>query len=277
MLHISELITWIKQKSSDRRTSQLPAAHRGYPETDRKGSDQVDLPASDSLPRFEGYPYLITRLVPSLFHITLLPDTVSRHDLFDIAAIQRSYNRLECCLIYGADNCCYFTEEGQAVPSNNPPSGGEISTNGLVLPFAPEPTPSFKRRSEMLSEFKRDCGITEYRIVMAYLTKGGTPASREQSEMLRGKNLSGGLRGLSRCAACGEWRGICLDPAIQTQNVLVRVSCLCDNNNLCARCHGKLGPCKLNSSFYDPEDGKVHYVPAFLALEHDCGCERECK
>jgi uncharacterized CHY-type Zn-finger protein len=78
---------------------------------------------------------------------------------------------------------------------------------------------------------------------------------------------------LERCLECGDWKGECLDPRAQEQrneDVVVTVSCACENWNRCARCHQTLAPHRLNSNTYDPRDGKVWFVPGFSGLNHRC-------
>lgn len=79
--------------------------------------------------------------------------------------------------------------------------------------------------------------------------------------------------GLWRCPACGDWKGECLDLYFQElcdEDVVVPVACRCENWNRYARCHRTFEPYRLNSNFFNPEDGKIWFVPGQCALNHRC-------
>ena len=50
---------------------------------------------------FDGYPYLSTRVVPAMYHITLLPVGLPEPTLVEAARRQVLANRLPVCLVFG--------------------------------------------------------------------------------------------------------------------------------------------------------------------------------
>ena len=52
--------------------------------------------------------------------------------------------------------------------------------------------------------------------------------------------------------------------------MIVPVACRCENWNRCARCHRNLEAYRLDSNFYNPEDGQIWFVPGPCALDHRC-------
>jgi hypothetical protein len=52
-----------------------------------------------ALPIFAGYPYLVTHVVPALYHLIVLPGDASARDLRDLAMAQWRANRLQTCLV----------------------------------------------------------------------------------------------------------------------------------------------------------------------------------
>ena len=73
-----------------------------------------------------------------------------------------------------------------------------------------------------------------------------------------------------RCPACGVWRGACLDPRGGASPLVLPVCCLCENHNECAGCGSLLFERRLQCNWYDEEEGALHYVPGFHALDHAC-------
>ena len=56
-----------------------------------------------TLSLFEGFPYLITRVVAAMYHVILLPAAASELEMVLQARTQWRANRLETCLVTGAD------------------------------------------------------------------------------------------------------------------------------------------------------------------------------
>jgi hypothetical protein len=105
--------------------------------------------------------------------------------------------------------------------------------------------------------------------ILGDVTKGGRLPTADEEERLAGMHADNVPRGLWPCPRCGEWRGECLDTLIR--ELVVRVHCLCENDNRCAACGELLHTRKLNANHFDPADGKIWHTPAFAALGHRCG------
>jgi hypothetical protein len=110
------------------------------------------------------------------------------------------------------------------------------------------------------------------RYLVGDLAKAGRLAEPEELRLYQSLRspAPGVPAGLARCAACGEWRGECLDPNPRLQVVLVRVSCRCENVNRCARCGHLLAERRLYANYFDPADGHIWHVPGFCGLSHRC-------
>src|SRR5262245_26974455 len=52
---------------------------------------------------FNGFPYLVTRVVPVMYHIIVLPEELNAVDLVEIARRQARATALETCLVLAAD------------------------------------------------------------------------------------------------------------------------------------------------------------------------------
>ena len=68
------------------------------------------------LPFFDGFPYLVTRVVTAHRHIALLPDDMTVDELCDIAQRQFQANKLDTCLVVSENR------ESQPADSWNPPN-----------------------------------------------------------------------------------------------------------------------------------------------------------
>lgn len=85
-----------------------------------------------TLPLFEGFPYLVTRVVPAMYHVILLP-AASELELVLLARTQWHANRLETCLVTGADRAWFISADGRDALAQTPPRGGTLVT-GLLKP-----------------------------------------------------------------------------------------------------------------------------------------------
>ena len=74
------------------------------------------------LPLFEGFPYLITRVVPAMYHVTMVPAEASELELVLLARTQWRANRLETCLVTGVDRA-WFRRDARAASSAAPRAG----------------------------------------------------------------------------------------------------------------------------------------------------------
>jgi hypothetical protein len=205
------------------------------------------------LPHFDGFPYLVTRIVPALYHIILLPAGLPRTKYLDLLARQRQANRLTTSLALGDSTAWY---------------GGEIVTGKLQSSEVFQPTPELIARRARLDRFVTSHNSGGY--LFGDLTKGGRPATPEEREALAGCRSNGTPTGLDPCIQCGEWRGTCLDPNPRFAGMVMTVHCRCENHNLCALCGKRLADRRLNANYYDEDDGIVRHVPGFSGLGHRC-------
>jgi len=207
--------------------------------------------------------------VAALSHINLLTTEQNNpEELFRLAQTQADANKLEVCLVLNENTGVYFSSEHEPRFSDQIPKGGILVTDRLPLFVNQLPTADFLQRTKELETFMQSNKSSGY-LVGGH--KGGRKATEEELINLKGVQGDGLPNGLLSCPVCGDYRGECLDPSpIPERNLVIRVSCYCDNDNLCAYCGGTLYNRKLNSCYYKPEDGKFWYVPSFAAMNHKC-------
>lgn len=223
-----------------------------------------------SLPAFDGFPYLLIRVVAGLFHINLLPKHLSQEQLKGTGIRQILANRLLTCVVLGRDSSLYLYPEGFGTVASDTPRGGRIVLDRLKLADDfPEDDDLRQRRSALAGyAAMRNQGGSGY--IYGDLTKGGRPATQDELLRLSGRQQGPVPKGLTRCPECGEWRGECLDPNPNLEGTVVPVSCICENDNRCARCLESLYYRKLNANYFDEADGQVWHVPGFSGLQHRC-------
>ena len=219
---------------------------------------------------FDGFPYISTRVVGGLYHIILLPAAGEEAELIHLARHQTQANQLPSCLVLASDRAIYFGQDGGSCASKEPPRGGNIIANGLALAVdCGDLNQKFrarqKRLAKIIDQARRRGGH-----ILGDLTKGGRAATDEEKQELSGALPDGTPRGLSGCAACGDWSGVCLDPSEQFAGQVMTVHCYCDNHNRCARCNERLYERRLNANYYDPADRGIWHVPGFSGLSHLC-------
>ena len=227
-------------------------------------------------PRFEGvifngFPYLIVHPSLGINHIILLPRGLTDETLQWIAYQQFTANRIPVSLVLAANSSIVHLPEGGMVKAF------QILFPGFPVAGSIEPCLRFStggelaERASSLEKFAADHPITGFRFGNPW--KGGRDATIDEAQWLFGRDENGVPRGLRPCPACGDWKGECLDPYFQElcdEDVVVPVACRCENWNRCARCHRTFEPYRLNSNFFNPEDGKIWFVPRQCALNHRC-------
>lgn len=224
----------------------------------------------DALPLFGAFPYLNIRVVPTLYHIILLPAGVPEARLLDTARWQAQANQLPLCLVLAPDRAVYCEPEGASFVTSEPPLGGILTTGGLVPAIdCDDASEEFRARQKQLAD-EVDRLSRRGGCLLGDLTKGGRAASDEEKQRLEGTESDGTPRGLSRCVNCRHWKGVCLDPSKQCAGQVMPVHCYCDNHNRCARCDQRLYARRLNANYYDPRDGCIWHVPGFCGLRHRC-------
>ncbi|MFB3779772.1 MAG: hypothetical protein ACE141_19285 [Bryobacteraceae bacterium] len=215
---------------------------------------------------FDGFPYLLTRLSPALYHVIVLPGDATVDLLINIGASQADLNQLETCLVLEPGFCIYYGPNGEPRPDGCIPRGG-VLVYGKLQPFWKFPvTAEIAERRERLAAFSpRRAGY-----VLGDLTRGGRPATSAEVGRLAGQQRNGIPVGLVRCLRCGQWKGECLDPHPAPGNHVIAVHCNCDNRNRCAACARLLYTHKLNANYFDETQGKIWFVPGFCGLSHCC-------
>jgi len=222
-----------------------------------------------TLPLFEGFPYLVTRVVPAMYHLILLPAAGCELELVLLARTQWRANRLETCLVTGGDRAWFISADGRDALAQTPPRGGTLVTGLLkaarLWPDTAERQARQRRLDALVEAHRRKGGY-----ILGDPTKGGREATADEGGRLAGAGPEGRPRGLQRCPACGEWRGRCLDPSPTFVGKVMAVHCRCQNDNRCAACGESLYARKLNANYYNPGDGQIWHVPGFSGFRHRC-------
>jgi hypothetical protein len=232
------------------------------------GHDLLDDEYNNQQP-FEGFPFFVTRVVPGLYDIILLPADLDEVSLVSFSEHQACSNDLDACLVLSKDRGLWFTSGGGRLYSQHIPLGGILQANGLKACRDFCPSPELEERTSHL-----DVVVQEVRRRGGFIngdqSHGGRPATDQELESLSGEGADGVPKGLDKCLTCGGWRGECLGTAENYKTSVLPVSCRCDNNNRCARCGNPLHEHKLNSNILEPSDGQIWYVPGFACFEHVC-------
>lgn len=218
---------------------------------------------------FAGFPYLLTRILPNFYHIILLPSYLNLAELQVVAHRQVISNWLDTYLVLSENSTIHYAPDGRSEHPKTPPSCSLFTAYKLLLPFDFTKDDEFRQRKNLLDALiknvKRRGGY-----LFGDLSKGGRYATPEELERLKGFQENGVPKGLVYCEKCGYYRGVCLDPNPIFKGMIMQVYCLCQNNNLCARCGYPLAEYKLNANYYEKRDGMIWHVPGFSGLSHVC-------
>ena len=236
----------------------------------------------------QDFPYLRTRLGPSLYNILPLPRTVEetasipfgvtfqariRHGLTfltTLARLQSNWNALPTCLVLHPRRCIEFAFNGDETVSDQSAVEGYAVSNYLA-PWAPlEHTTWWERRSARIQAFTP----TNNPVLLINLNKGGREATPAELELFAG-STAGIPTGLSRCTVCAEWKGRCLDPSPKWHGLLMSVVCRCENTNRCARCFQPVYARKLNANYFRESDGEIWHVSGSICDRHRGRCGRQ--
>ena len=221
------------------------------------------------LPQLDAFPYLLTRLVPTLYHVLLVPERMAPAEAAAAARQQAAANRLPTCLAFQPDEALYLDADGTEAWTDAAPRGG-IPVAGRLRPCAALAPAA----GEAARVARLDAYVAAHRrggYLLGDLRKGGRRASPAEAARLEGAQPDGVPRGLARCGACGEWAGECLDPSPLLRGLVVRVNCRCENDTRCAGCGRPLHEREVNANYFNPADGQVWHVPGFCGLSHRCG------
>ena len=229
---------------------------------------------AESLPLYDEFPYLLTRLAPALYHVIPLLDAFDESSLKSIARYQTQCNRLPTWLVVTRNRYFYFGITGWEAGTSGPPPGG-IFTAGRLRPSRGLAQGAWwTEKSRRLQEYvDRQAPPWNGRYFFSDLPKGGRPASETEQRIFEGVTSEGIPVGLSQCASCTEWRGRCLDLNAEGGSLIVSVSCPCENENRCASCLELLAPRKLNANYYSHANRRILHVPGFSACHHRCDTE----
>ena len=225
--------------------------------------------ANHGIQPFDGFPYYVTRIVPALYHVILLPSEWTEASLIDFAETQVGFNNLEACLVLGPDHGLWFTPDGGKTHSRDVPVGGILIKGGLKTCKEFHRSSEFEQRARWLN-----ARVQEIRgrggCIRGDPSHGGWPATDQEFEALSGVGFGGVPKGLVVCPECGRLRGECLGTAERYKTSVLPVSCRCGNINRCARCGNTLHEWKLSSNFFNPSDRQIWYVPGFACFGHKC-------
>jgi len=223
-------------------------------------------------PRFDGHPYLVTRIGHSaLRHIALLPADWPRDRLVDLARRQRDANRLDTCLVLGLRDALYLNADGQEGSAEHVPSGMPVIGRLRLAEALPETAELADRRARLAAfdEAYRGKGY-----MVGDNLEGGRPADPDDIERLAVAAPDDVPPGLRRCTTCGRFAGDYLavegegngDPSPR----VIEVHCRCSNHNRCAACGEPLASDRLSAYSYDEEERRVWYLAAYAAFSHRC-------
>jgi len=218
---------------------------------------------------FDEFPYIVTRVVTGFYHVLPLPPSLSRTELLATAIEQANANRLPTCIVFGQCDCLFIAEDGNKVPSILPPRGGRIVCRGILPPcniIYDEKMFAVLDRLQTKVEAQIERG--DNTIQFGDLTKGNREASPEDLSRLADP-CDSIPTGLTRCTACNEYRGECLDPSPNFKGTVATVHCRCANDNRCVRCGELFSDRKLNTNVYRA-DRTIWHHPGFPALTHRC-------
>ena len=108
-------------------------------EEPQQDAHQTRIPIPDAetykalrLPHFDGFPYLATYVVPTFYHVILLPAGLDRDEMTRIAVHQARFNRLKTCLVLGEESCVYVGTDAFQAPSDCVPGCSNWVTDRLL-------------------------------------------------------------------------------------------------------------------------------------------------
>lgn len=220
------------------------------------------------LPIFEGFPYLLTRLSPAFYHIILLPQHPAPAAQRSLARHQAQSNQLPTCLVIDTSLCLYLSTGATEFVTGHVPRGGRLITGKLQLCKPLVDSAELKERTALLERFLS--GQPAHGFILGDTQKGGRQASPQEATQLAGKQSDGVSNGLTHCLACGEWRGECLDLNPRWTGLVMKVYCKCENDTRCARCQRPFYVRRVDSNYYEVNDGEIMHIPGFLSLQHTC-------
>ena len=155
-----------------------------------------------ALPQLDAFPYLLTRLVPTLYHVLLVPEGMAPAEAAAAARQQAAANRLPTCLAFQPDEALYLDADGTETWTDAAPRGGNLVAGRLRPCAALAPAAGEAARVARL-----DAYVAAHRrggYLLGDLRKGGRPASAAERGAPRGRGAgrgparAGALRGVRR-------------------------------------------------------------------------------
>ena len=222
---------------------------------------------NDARPRppYDGYPYLMTRVVRRLSHYLLLPDEVDPGTLLDLALEQTRSNRLDCAVVLERGRALIVRSDLGSREAERPPYGDFPVIGRLRPAWQMPPTPRLTERLDHLNDWgDRHKGEG---LLLCSGQMGGWKATAEEIARLSQPTENGIPEGLEVCPGCRGRRGVCLNPTSDFADHLIRVRCRCENWNRCAACGETLSRARLNAPRFE---GRISFHPGFSGLSHRC-------
>ena len=215
-------------------------------------------------PRFEGYPYLVSRIGRSAMrHIALLPQDWPRERIIALARDQAEANRLETIACFGPGDAVYVAIDNARTWQGAAPTGIYVIERLHLSEPVPE-TDELVARRAWLHAFANADRSGGY--VVGDGTNFGERAQPEDRRRLGGRGPDGLPSGLRRCERCGKAAG----DYLRGGDEIVHVYCACENHNRCARCLLPLAFRRLSAWFWDDEEEKAWHLAAYAAFSHRC-------
>jgi hypothetical protein len=230
------------------------------------------LPGARLLPRFDGYPYMVSRIGKNAVrHIALLPTDWPRERIIALARAQAEANRFETAACFGPDDAEYVAFDTARTWSGPTPTGIYV-IDRLKLPESLPETDELAVRQTWFAAFEKATRTGGY--LVGDGTDRGEYLRPEYRARLTGRAADGLPVGLRRCEECGEAAGDYLRGGVAR----IRCYCACDNHNRCARCLTPLAAHRLSAWFWDDARDSAWHLAAYAAFTHRCPDERidEC-
>lgn len=215
-------------------------------------------------PRFDGYPYLISRIGRSpLRHITLVPADWPRDRIVALARAQVDANRFETAACFGPRDAVVVAFDNARMWEGPTPSGIYVIER-LRLSEPVADSEELVARRAALRAFDRANRPGGY--LVSDGSDHGERAGPEDRRRLGGRGPDGLPTGLRRCARCEQAAGDYLRGGLE----IVRVYCACENHNRCARCLLPLADHRLSAWYWDEAAGHAWHLSAWAAFSHRC-------
>ncbi len=215
-------------------------------------------------PRFDGYPYLVSRIGRcALRHLVLVPADWPRDRIIATAQVLAEANRLETVACFGPEDAVYVAIDNTGTWEGPTPTG-MLVIERLHLPEPLPATDELTARRAALQAF--DDANPRHGYIVGDGTDGGEPAQPQDRARLAGRGPDGLPAGLIRCPRCEHAAGDYLRNDVE----IVRVRCACENHNRCARCLTPLAANRLSAWFWSDEDDRAWHVAAYSAFSHRC-------